>query len=709
MPENNTSLTFRIYKDEAFLREQTLTASVIKVGKLSSSHLRLEDESVSRMHAVVEVSSNGIVSLIDLGSTVGTWVNGQKVNKATLRSGDVITMGALRIELAISAPQASVAPSIPAAAPPIPAAAPPMPAVPVAAAAIAPPIPASAMPMQAFPQSGPNAGASAIEVTSMLGDSVVNVKHVMNPRGGKVSPVTYGLFAGGALLLILSSIAFFSGVGTASDNKARFHEHLAAKRVAHEFRPRRLSNAFDWMALGGLAGGLLCMTVGMLRIREEKVQPSYRIGQASGVDLPTTDAPTDDFAMIAPDGDSFVFNFAANWQGEVAQGSQVASLAELAAEGRAQPSVHIPGVWQFAIANDAQIRVQAGSQNFSIRPVPQPRKQAVPLWSQGNAEILAYVGASAILVLGFVGLLNTIEPDETTLGGDSFSSSHLLAHVDMVAVEDAIPDPEDESANAEDGGGTGTAMAEDTGKMGEKNSTLTSGQFAMKNRNIPPTLSREQARDQARNSGILGVLRNQDGGAFESLKATGMISSGIDDRDVYGGLLGSEIGEMYGMGYGIEGVGPGAGGDGYGTIGTGNYGLIGHSKGTGEGYTPGNGEGSIRTHKAQAPKLKIGPLSHSGGDLSPAIIRRYVRSKLSRIRHCYEKELVVSSNLRGTVTTQFQISPNGKVQGVKATGIGNAKVESCVAAAIESINFPKPKDGGYVNVRSYPFTFQPAG
>ncbi|MCE9575220.1 MAG: FHA domain-containing protein, partial [Deltaproteobacteria bacterium] len=94
-------LTFRLYKGDQFLREEKLNLQVIKVGKLSSSHLRLEDESVSRMHAVIEVTGPGDVSIIDLGSTKGTFVNGQKVNKAKLQSGDSVVVGDTRIEVTI--------------------------------------------------------------------------------------------------------------------------------------------------------------------------------------------------------------------------------------------------------------------------------------------------------------------------------------------------------------------------------------------------------------------------------------------------------------------------------------------------------------------------------------------------------------------------------------------------------------------------------
>src|SRR5690606_14239099 len=49
----------------------------------------------------IEVNGPGDVSIIDLGSTKGTFVNGQKVNKAKLQSGDIIQVGDTRIELAI--------------------------------------------------------------------------------------------------------------------------------------------------------------------------------------------------------------------------------------------------------------------------------------------------------------------------------------------------------------------------------------------------------------------------------------------------------------------------------------------------------------------------------------------------------------------------------------------------------------------------------
>src|ERR1700733_15834538 len=96
-------LTFRIFKGDQLLREERLSLSVIKLGKVPSAHLKLDDETVSRMHAIIEVNGPGDVSIIDLGSTKGTFVNGQKVNKAKLQSGDTIVVGETRIELSVGA------------------------------------------------------------------------------------------------------------------------------------------------------------------------------------------------------------------------------------------------------------------------------------------------------------------------------------------------------------------------------------------------------------------------------------------------------------------------------------------------------------------------------------------------------------------------------------------------------------------------------
>ena len=96
------ALTFRVFKKDQLLFEETLRQSAIKIGTVPSAHLKLNDENVSRLHAVIEVHDpSSDVQIIDLGSLRGTYVNGEKVTKAKLQTGDLIVVGDTRIEVRI--------------------------------------------------------------------------------------------------------------------------------------------------------------------------------------------------------------------------------------------------------------------------------------------------------------------------------------------------------------------------------------------------------------------------------------------------------------------------------------------------------------------------------------------------------------------------------------------------------------------------------
>ena len=117
MADVKVPLKFEIYKGDELVREEILNQDVIKVGKLASSHLRIDDETVSRMHAVIEDTGPDDVHIIDLGSTRGTLVNGERINKARLQSGDEIMFGESRVIVSFLEAQAAVAPPPQAAAP----------------------------------------------------------------------------------------------------------------------------------------------------------------------------------------------------------------------------------------------------------------------------------------------------------------------------------------------------------------------------------------------------------------------------------------------------------------------------------------------------------------------------------------------------------------------------------------------------------------
>lgn len=74
-------------------RDVALDGQVVKIGRVASAHLRLEDPSVARMHAVIEARTAVEAFIIDLGSPSGTFVNGQRVTKKSIQQKDVIKIG----------------------------------------------------------------------------------------------------------------------------------------------------------------------------------------------------------------------------------------------------------------------------------------------------------------------------------------------------------------------------------------------------------------------------------------------------------------------------------------------------------------------------------------------------------------------------------------------------------------------------------------
>lgn len=72
-----------------------LTGSII-VGRASACDVVLADSGVSREHARIEVDANG-VTIHDLKSRNGTWVNGEQTDGVKLEPGDEIGIGRLTL------------------------------------------------------------------------------------------------------------------------------------------------------------------------------------------------------------------------------------------------------------------------------------------------------------------------------------------------------------------------------------------------------------------------------------------------------------------------------------------------------------------------------------------------------------------------------------------------------------------------------------
>ncbi len=78
--------------DGGHQRTYEITTPLVILGRGTDCDLRLVDPGVSRHHAEIRVE-DGEVVLVDLGSTNGTFVNGQPVRRIALSDGTRVTLG----------------------------------------------------------------------------------------------------------------------------------------------------------------------------------------------------------------------------------------------------------------------------------------------------------------------------------------------------------------------------------------------------------------------------------------------------------------------------------------------------------------------------------------------------------------------------------------------------------------------------------------
>ena len=541
-------------------------------------------------------------------------------------------------------------------------------------------------------------GVRAIEIAATFGDTVVNVKHLSRPRSGRPSALTMALFAIGALGILAAALAFAHAVSIARDNDDALHRVDLRGRSAIDLRPRRPWPGLDFVVVGGIVGGMLCVAVGLARARGELESPCFRVGRGRRVEHATHAIGDESFALVSPAGDDFQLSWTDGMRGEMIIGEQVTPLEWLPRS--------------FAIPHNARIRVEAGMSRFFVSSVAAPRATATGLRVDGT--MLGFALASLAWHLALVALLHLIPDDTRGYFDDRFDGGLRRTRVSIVPPE---------AARRSNGGGEGPATPGDPGDPG--NQRAPGGPAApgggrepgheprklesaprLAAAPVPPETDPDRGA-RARSAGILAVLADRQRPAFAEITALG---GGLDLQAVRGSLAGSDslATAAGGWGFDLSAGGPRGDGPGGPGIGKARYGTIGDGPGTGPSFAPGLGPGGPRGRIPRPPKLAVGEVLVGGG-LDRNTIRRYVRQKLESIQYCYQRQLTVRPALAGTVDSEFTIDENGRVIAARTQGLGDPEVEACIAEVLRSIAFPRPHDGSLVHVRSYPFILHPAG
>lgn len=542
--------------------------------------------------------------------------------------------------------------------------------------------------------------APAVEVVTQLGTSVVSIDHLgvgaaKRGRGGRFLSIGAALLAGAAL-------TFGSGVLSARDDAKARERWSAEGKPMWAFRATKHSHAADVASLGGAVLGLGFVATGLLR-RRDQARTTLRVGEAAGVDVPLAGAH--DLTLVAPDGAG---GFRANLlglTGDVRTAGQTMSIESLVAAGHTSVPLSV----------GTHMKATLGKTTFHVRGTETPARNAAPMPIVADRQVLSFVAASAVAHLGLLAFLNAVPPSQDTAATDMNANENTSVMAQITGKEDPNPEPNpDDSDNVGENGGMASmvvSMALEDGTLGHDQPNSNPAKLHVKNRDMNEEMARRAAIEQASSAGVLVAITNP-----VSVLDGRDISSGFEDIDITGGIIGDGTGAPMGsFGWGIKGQGLGCGTpDGKNCQGehAGPYATIGwegrdyagpFSKRPGQPGRPGD-------RVAKVPMVKLSPpiaCTQDNPCLDKEIIRRYVKRNIEKITYCYEKELLAQPGLEGTVTVNFTLNGNGRVIESNASGV-DPTVSSCIAEVVSNIHFPKVGDDGIYPIK-YPFQLRPTG
>jgi hypothetical protein len=641
-------LTLKVFKSGALVASRDYDRDIIKIGRLASAHLCLDDDKVSRIHSVIEVAPDGRLSIIDMGSVEGTYVNGKRVNKGVIAFGDEIRLGntTIRVETPVANAVAAPAP----VAQPAPSRAPPAPSADAARASAAATL----------------AQSAAVPAQSYVQPAVVEPVEVRK-LAAKAPPAAPAPVA-----------------RAAPAPKARHADARLRPSTAPTKGPLGLEMRLRW---------------GDQILAEKYLPPGFKGGATVGsssqatFDVGETSLPVDPFELVKADGQNFLLRFGGKMGGELERKGQTIPLSRTPEQGIAQRDGE-----GYAITLDAAdvARVQVGRLVVDVCFSAQPDKVAVP-WSQ-RVDWTALNIFLLVFFLGAVGLVATLNRAAT---GDEYADE--LSANNAILTKLLIKPPEMQknpfiaqlNQSKESAAQGSAAFKGDEGKSGKRNAPE-------RNTKSAPKAIDPNSKDQARL-----IAQKIFGGKGPNGMATLFGTNGLGGalQAALGGIKGTTVGDAGGvLGMGLKGGGGGGGGTGN-TLGIGSVGTKGVAGGQGSygtGVTLGGKKTADIAIAASDPEIT--------GSIDRELIRRVVRSHLDQLRYCYEVQLTKNPKLSGKVAVKWVVTEQGTVSSsvVAQTTTGNNELDTCVAGRVLTWVFPKPKGGG-VAVVTYPFIFKEPG
>ncbi len=88
----NLSLLVKLGESKIEIERTLSKCEEVVIGRAGNGII-LSDTACSRVHATIQRDANGQIWIVDQGSRNGTFLNGQRVTRASLRHGDHIQIG----------------------------------------------------------------------------------------------------------------------------------------------------------------------------------------------------------------------------------------------------------------------------------------------------------------------------------------------------------------------------------------------------------------------------------------------------------------------------------------------------------------------------------------------------------------------------------------------------------------------------------------
>ncbi len=640
-------LTLKVYKGDELVATKEYDRDIIKIGRLSSAHLCLDDEKVSRIHSVIEVAADGGLSIIDMGSVEGTYVNGKRVNKGSLQFGDEIKVGNTTIKVeqgGAGAALASAAVSMEATTKVVPATE----------------LLGATDPHTAVVQPPPPAPPPDASMLSTDRNTAVEMPHAPSLKHGPAAAVRV------------------SDEETGEPVRSRPRRRAGSGPLGLELR-------FLW-------GDQM---VGEYFLKPDQKGVSFTVGSAPTVHFAMGDSKLEGpvFEVVRADPQGFVLRFTRKMKGELHRGEQVMDLKQAIERRIASSDGDGYGI---SLQSDDFAWVDLGGVTLEVFFQPVPKPVFVPF-----AESIDFTALNIFLVMFFLGALFVITAVNRELEGDEYADelSGNQARIAKLIIKppeiQKNPLLEKLAKQKQEQGEMAAKHRGDEGQMGKKDAPKRSAHAAPK--------GDPNNKDQARMM-VQKIFGSGGGGGISTIFGHNGLGGAL--RAAMGNMFGAAPGDAHGFGgLGLRGTGSGGGGIGD-TIGIGGIGTKGRGGGTG---SYGSGVGVLGGKKGVDIGITSSePMVM--GSLDKELIRQVIKRNINQIRYCYESQLTRYPKLQGKVAVKFVISASGSVASsqVAQSTANNAELETCVAGRVRTWIFPKPKGGGVVIV-TYPFIFKPSG